>query len=141
MCVCVYVCWLLSHVRLCDPMDCRLWGSSVRGISQAKILEEVATKNIICRIKQSLTFLSPPLSPTPFSHTSLILLRLFSCLDISLLRDILYHSWVLHGEPQLWLGMWLGRYLCSWQEAGFIFLHYFFNKYIVKFLYIPNMCD
>ena len=29
----------LSHVRLCDPMDCSLPGSSVHGISQARVLE------------------------------------------------------------------------------------------------------
>ena len=34
---------LLSHVQLfCDPMDCSLLGSSVHGISQARILEWVA---------------------------------------------------------------------------------------------------
>ena len=33
---------LLSHVRLCDPMDCSLPGSSVHGILQARILEWVA---------------------------------------------------------------------------------------------------
>ena len=32
----------LSHVRLCDPMDCSLPGSSVHGILQARILEWVA---------------------------------------------------------------------------------------------------
>ena len=32
----------LSHVRLCDPMDCSPPGSSVQGISQARILEWVA---------------------------------------------------------------------------------------------------
>ena len=32
---------VLSHVRLCDPMDCRLPGSSVHGIFQAGILERV----------------------------------------------------------------------------------------------------
>ena len=31
-----------SHVRLCDPMDCSLPGSSVHGILQARILEWVA---------------------------------------------------------------------------------------------------
>ena len=31
-----------SHFRLCDPMDCSLPGSSVRGILQARILEWVA---------------------------------------------------------------------------------------------------
>ena len=32
----------LSHVRLCDPMDCSPPGSSVHGILQARILEWVA---------------------------------------------------------------------------------------------------
>ena len=31
-----------SHVRLCDPMNCRLPGSSVHGIFQARVLEWVA---------------------------------------------------------------------------------------------------
>ena len=33
---------LLSHVRLCDPVDCSPSGSSVHGILQARILEWVA---------------------------------------------------------------------------------------------------
>ena len=37
VCVCV-----LSHVWLCDSMDCRLPGSSILGISQARILEWAA---------------------------------------------------------------------------------------------------
>ena len=32
----------LSHIRLCDPMDCSLPGSSIHGILQASILEWVA---------------------------------------------------------------------------------------------------
>ena len=32
----------LSHVWLCDPMDCSLSGSSVHGIFQARVLEWVA---------------------------------------------------------------------------------------------------
>ena len=36
----------LSHVQLfCDPMDCSLPGSSVHGISQARILKWVATSS------------------------------------------------------------------------------------------------
>ena len=31
-----------SHVQLCDPMDCRLPGSSVHGVLHAKMLEQVA---------------------------------------------------------------------------------------------------
>ena len=32
----------LSHVQLCDPMDCSPRGSSIHGNSQARILEWVA---------------------------------------------------------------------------------------------------
>ena len=32
----------LSHVRLCDPMDYSLSGSSIRGIFQARVLEWAA---------------------------------------------------------------------------------------------------
>ena len=49
VCVCVCVCvhvhahtHTLSHVRLCDPMDCSLPGSSVHGTLQARVLEWVA---------------------------------------------------------------------------------------------------
>ena len=34
---------LLSSVRLCDPMDCSLLGSSVHGIFQARVLEVANT--------------------------------------------------------------------------------------------------
>ena len=34
--------YVLSHVQLCDPMDCSLLGSSVHGIFQARILEQDA---------------------------------------------------------------------------------------------------
>ena len=30
---------LLSHVRLCNPMDCSLQGFSIHGIFQARVLE------------------------------------------------------------------------------------------------------
>ena len=45
VCVCVCVCVLVSQLCpiLCDPMDGSLPGSSVHGISQARILELVAT--------------------------------------------------------------------------------------------------
>ena len=38
MCVCVPA-QSLSHVRLCNPMDCNPPGSSVHGIFQGRILE------------------------------------------------------------------------------------------------------
>ena len=46
VCVCVCVCgWVCSVAQscstLCNPMDCRLPGSSVHGISWARILEWV----------------------------------------------------------------------------------------------------
>ena len=44
VCVCVRVCVLVAQLCpfLCDPIDCSLSGSSVRGILQARILEWVA---------------------------------------------------------------------------------------------------
>ena len=41
-CVCVCVLVAQSHPTLCDPVDCNLWGSSVHGILQARILEWLA---------------------------------------------------------------------------------------------------
>ena len=38
----VYMLSRLSHVWLCDPLDCSLSGSSVHGILQARILEWIA---------------------------------------------------------------------------------------------------
>ena len=38
----VVVVYSLRHIRLCDPMDCSQPGSSVHGVSQARILEWVA---------------------------------------------------------------------------------------------------
>ena len=42
---CLFVCPVVSHVRLCDPIDRNPPGSSVRGTSQAKILEWAAISN------------------------------------------------------------------------------------------------
>ena len=52
VCVCLPVCVphrsltltlkSLSHIRLCDPMNCSLLGSSVHGIFQARVLQWVA---------------------------------------------------------------------------------------------------
>ena len=43
VCVCVCVCVLVSQSRptLCEPMDCSSPGSTVHGILQTRILEEV----------------------------------------------------------------------------------------------------
>ena len=45
MMVCACVLSHFSHVRLCNPMDCSLPGSSVHGILQAKILEWVTVSS------------------------------------------------------------------------------------------------
>ena len=45
VCVCVCVCESLSHVWLCSPMGGSLPGSSVQGILQERILEEVARRS------------------------------------------------------------------------------------------------
>ena len=43
-CICYGCCYLVAQscLTLCDPMDCSLPGSSVHGISHARILEWVA---------------------------------------------------------------------------------------------------
>ena len=49
MCVCVCVCVrarMLSSVQLCDPWEYSLPGSSVHGIFQAGILEQVAISTL-----------------------------------------------------------------------------------------------
>ena len=42
MCVCLCVCCAQSYLTLCDPTDCSLPGSSVHGILQTRILEQVS---------------------------------------------------------------------------------------------------
>ena len=49
----------LSHVQLCDRMDCSLPGSSVHGISQARVLEGLA-------ISFSGDLCDPGIEPTSF---------------------------------------------------------------------------
>ena len=41
-CLCAWLLSCSSCVQLCDPMNCSLPGSSVQGILQARILEQVA---------------------------------------------------------------------------------------------------
>ena len=82
-------------LTLCDPMDCSLPGSSVRGIFQARVLEWVAT-----------AFSMPPvISIGPFlsvSHTSYCIFLYFLtlnfsasvgyfCLAIVLLTFVMFH--------------------------------------------------
>ena len=89
-----------SHVTLCDPKDCSPRGSSVRGISQARILEWVAF--FFCRgfsqprvscITGGLFIPEPPGKPTSrcvciCKNKSIYTLKM----------SVLYHK--LHTEPQ-----------------------------------------
>ena len=70
LCVCVCVC-ALGCVWLCNPMDCSPAGSSVHGISQARILERVA-----------ISYSRGSFWPKDRTHISWV-----SCLG----RQILYH--------------------------------------------------
>ena len=58
---------LLSHVQLCDPMDCNLPGSSVHEISQARLLEWVA-----------ISFSSRSSRPNDQTHVSCLADRFFT---------------------------------------------------------------
>ena len=82
VCVCVCVCACTqSCPTLCDPMDYSLLGSSVHGIFQARILEQVA---VSCSTGSS--------QPRDQTHVSCV-----SCIG----RRILYHSttWEFHCTP------------------------------------------
>ena len=50
VCVCVCVCTQLC-LTFCDPMDCSPPGSSVHGISQARILEWVAIPSLVPKVE------------------------------------------------------------------------------------------
>ena len=80
-----YQIWVLScfsHVLLCDPMDCSQPGSSVHGISQARIREWIA----ISFSRGS----SQPMDPTYLSF--------ISCIG----RGVLYHYRHLGSPPSGW---------------------------------------
>ena len=68
LCVCLVT---QSWLTLCDPMDCSLPGSSVRGIFQARILEWIAI----------------PYSRGSSQHRDQTCISCFSCIE----RWILYH--------------------------------------------------
>ena len=48
---------LLSRVRLCDPVDCSLPGSSIHGIFQARVLEWVAISFYLLGVTKNLTLM------------------------------------------------------------------------------------
>ena len=48
VCVCVCVCVSQSCPTLCNPMGCSPTGSSVRGISQARVLEQRSHSFELC---------------------------------------------------------------------------------------------
>ena len=101
---------MLSCVQLCDPMDCSQPGSSVHGISQARILKWVA----ISYSKGS----SQPRDRTHVSYVSYV--SCISC-DSCIGRQILYHcpTWEAHGFLSAYP---VGRE-CSQQPAVQIFTH------------------
>ena len=91
----------LSGVRLCDPMDCSPPGSSVHGISQARILERVA----ISYSRGS----SPPRGQ--------ICVSCISCVG----RQILYHWTTRKATGRAYLSYWFWpNHLqpCNWTILG-----------------------
>ena len=102
---CMRACMLscFSHVWLCDPMNCSLPGSSVRGIPQARVLEQVAIKSSLnlvlkpCTLPHKRVFLS-----SSVSHPLFI---------FKLLAAVTYkHSGLFHVEKRfhslLWITCW-----------------------------------
>ena len=92
--LCLCVCYLLSCVWLCNPMNCSLPGSSVHGILQARVLEWVAIP--FCRdlpnpgIKPGSRALQGDSLPSePPGKPSSVLLMNFSMVSAQLLMDLI----------------------------------------------------
>ena len=67
-CACVSECvCVLSHIQLCDPVDCRLPGSSVHGIFQERILERVSLPVSEDLPNPGIELVSPPLTDKVFT--------------------------------------------------------------------------
>ena len=65
-------CYLLSRVRLCNPTDCSLPGSSIHGIPQARILEWISIPFSRGSSRPYLSYLSkkkPCLGSAPIAFT------------------------------------------------------------------------
>ena len=84
MCVCSVV---KSYPTLCDPMDCSLPGSSVYGISQARILEWVAISSSRESSQSRAELMSPALAGGFFTtkpcgyNSSLIMFYVIHVID------------------------------------------------------------
>ena len=93
---CTHPC-MLSHFRLCNCVDCSLPGSSVHGISQARVLEWVATSS-------SRDLPHPGIEPTssvpPTSAN-----RLFTTEPLQ--KHATQHSSYQYGEVLMGIGIWI----------------------------------
>ena len=81
-----------SCLTLCDPMDCTLPGSSVHGISQARILEWVAisfskTTQKVCFLKPHFTENRQSLRDSPKSLNLLVKLQNKAQVEICLIQN------------------------------------------------------
>ena len=89
----------LSHVWLCDPMDCSLPGSSVHGIFQARTLEWVAfpsPEDLPLAQESNLRLLHWQVYSLPLSHLrSSLLTFLLWIIRTTSLREK-YRGWVSH---------------------------------------------
>ena len=102
VCVCVSVAF--SRVRLCDPMDCSSPGSSVHGLLQARILQQVA-----------IPFSRESSQPRDWAHISRIG------------RWILYHWATREAHMHVHMKGWRGgliilKHSCSFEKWVFILL-------------------
>ena len=144
-----------SRQTLCNPIDCRLPGSSVHGIFQARILEQVA----ISYSRES----SRPRYPTHISWVSCIGRKFFTtalpgetCLSVCYLSedaklrmsfsitwaalslDCLSLDLSLVDKSLLYQGLYLVKlfccYLLAYQEIGFIIDIFFISFVFASFL-------
>ena len=124
----LYVC-VLSHVQLCDTMDCSPPGSSVHGISQKKILKQfaISSSNSVvlmhlnlqkwkwkCFAQSFLTLCGPMDSSPPGSSVHGILqARILEWIAISFSRG--------SSQPRDWtlVSCTAGRFFTVWATRSF----------------------
>ena len=122
---------MLSHVRLCNPMNCSLPGSSVPGILQASILEWAAKPGIHSEFEVTLEFLTemgqqrgvlvpgPQLSvPSPGSVLCCLGPHTFTQTDAPAHKSKLWlYPYISNSHPllSLWLSVnHIKRAVCPW---------------------------
>ena len=110
---------LLSHVWLCDPMDCSPAGSSIHGISQERILEWIA-----------ISFYRG--SSWPSDQTQVLL----HCRQITYLPSHQGSAWYLHSSVKLRLLLLVDRLSFTKWKINYELVFFSISVALVKMKYL-----